>query len=208
MPRLNLTEGETRALIIEEGRRLFVDIGYDKTTVADIARACGFSTANVHRVFGTKAQITEAIAETMLAQKIEAAEAAVAAADDPSAKLVAMVRSVHRGTVESFTADRKVHAMVLAGIEGRWEAIRRYRSRLLEMEEEIVAEGVASGDFDVPDVRAAALGLHMALKRLFHPVLVAEMLDEEDGGDADTLTAFCLRALGAPPGADVADPGR
>lgn len=200
MPRLNLTEEETRDLIVREGQRLFTDVGYDKTTVADIARACGFSTANVHRVFGTKARINEAIAETMLAEKIAEAEAAIAAEHTASAKLAAMIRTVHESTVRSFTIDRKIHQMVAAAIEGRWQTVTDYRLRLLAMLEALVEEGVTTGEFDVPNVHRAALALHMSLKRLFHPVLVAEMLDDVgDAGEPDMLIEFALRGLGARP---------
>ncbi|MEM9284527.1 MAG: helix-turn-helix domain-containing protein, partial [Pseudomonadota bacterium] len=75
MPRLNLSEAETRDLILDEAGRLYTEIGYDKTTIADIARACGFSSANVHRVFGTKARINRAMAERKLQGQLAAARA-------------------------------------------------------------------------------------------------------------------------------------
>jgi len=61
MRRLNLSEEETRALILENAYALFNDVGFNKTTIADIAKACGFSSANVHKYFGTKSAINQAI---------------------------------------------------------------------------------------------------------------------------------------------------
>lgn len=197
LPRLNLTEEETRALIVAQGRRLFVDVGYDKTTVADIARVCGFSTANVHRVFGTKAKINEAIAETMLSEQIARAEAAIASAETASERLEEMIRAVHDATVRNFTKDCKIHDMVTVAIEERWEPVRRYRMNLLRLIDQIVAEGVETGEFVVPDAHRAALGVSMACKRLFHPVVVAELLGEEKEGDVEVMTEMLLRSLGA-----------
>ena len=51
----------TRAAIVEAAERLFRTLGYQKTTVADIARALRMSPANVYRFFPSKAAINEAI---------------------------------------------------------------------------------------------------------------------------------------------------
>ncbi|MEM9839452.1 MAG: TetR/AcrR family transcriptional regulator, partial [Pseudomonadota bacterium] len=92
MPRLNLTEAETQALILDNADRLFTDIGFEKTTVAEIAKACGFSSANVHRVFGTKHAINCAIAGRKLSFKLLAARNAVDEAPTPPEKIKAFVR--------------------------------------------------------------------------------------------------------------------
>ena len=52
---------ETRKRILDEARGLFRTYGYAKTTVADIAQACGMSPANVYRFFASKAAINDTI---------------------------------------------------------------------------------------------------------------------------------------------------
>ena len=47
-------EGAQRCKIIATAEKLFREIGYQKTTVADIARALGMSPANVYRFFDSK----------------------------------------------------------------------------------------------------------------------------------------------------------
>ena len=42
---------ETRRKIVDTAERLFREIGYQKTTVADIAKALRMSSANVYRFF-------------------------------------------------------------------------------------------------------------------------------------------------------------
>jgi AcrR family transcriptional regulator len=197
LPRLNLTEEETRRLIQDEARRLFLDIGYEKTTIADIAKACGFSTANVHRVFGTKAQIREACAEEMLMEKLGLAEEAIGGEATAPARLRAFVHAVHGFTRAMLSEEPRMHSMVAAAVEERWEAITRYRLRLLKIERAIVRDGARCGEFDVADPDRAALALHMMLKRVFHPLLIAEMEEAPDAGEVDLLIDFALRALGA-----------
>src|SRR5215208_7195024 len=60
---LSPRELDVRARIVETAEALFRDIGYQKTTVADIAKALRMSPANVYRFFDSKKSINEAVAE-------------------------------------------------------------------------------------------------------------------------------------------------
>lgn len=197
MPRLNLTEAETQALILDEADRLFTDIGFDKTTVADIAKACGFSSANVHRVFGTKHAINCAIAGRKLSAKIAAARAAVQDARNPAEKICAFVRTVHVLTTETINDNKRVHDMVTRAIQDEWEEVRRYRLELLAIAREIIAEGAASGAFDVDDVDRAAKAFHTSAMGFFHPMAVADLMVYPDRCDVEDWLPFALKALGA-----------
>ncbi|MEO7430336.1 MAG: helix-turn-helix domain-containing protein, partial [Acidimicrobiales bacterium] len=45
---------ETRAVIVRAGCDLFIEQGYGRTTVADIARAAGVSVETIYASFGNK----------------------------------------------------------------------------------------------------------------------------------------------------------
>src|ERR1700732_71886 len=62
---------DTYQLIVEVAVRLFRQIGFQKTTVADIARELCMSPANVYRFFAAKSEINEAVCMDLLG-KIEA----------------------------------------------------------------------------------------------------------------------------------------
>ncbi len=51
-------ETDTRERILEVAERLFRQIGYQKTTVADIAKELRMSPANVYRFFESKKRYT------------------------------------------------------------------------------------------------------------------------------------------------------
>ncbi|WP_145963865.1 helix-turn-helix domain-containing protein, partial [Bradyrhizobium algeriense] len=55
-------EPDTRGRIVATAERLFRQIGYQKTTVADIAKALRMSPANVYRFFDSKKAINEVVA--------------------------------------------------------------------------------------------------------------------------------------------------
>ena len=196
MPKRTMTEGETRQLILDRAYALFAEIGYNKTTIGDIAKACGFSPANVHKHFGTKSAINQAIASVMLDEKVREAKAAIARHRTASNKLRALIKTVHESTLESFRHRAKVYDTLAAAAEEKWEAIRAYRITLREMIRDIVVQGRDRGEFAVADVDRATQAIHMAATRLIHPLNVVEMIGEPDAGDVDTLTDFLLAGLG------------
>ena len=82
----------TRAAIMDTADRLFRTLGYQKTTVADIARELRMSPANVYRFFPSKSAITEAIAERLLEQVIAAVRAIAAGPGTPPDRVRALFR--------------------------------------------------------------------------------------------------------------------
>ena len=195
MPRLNLSEEETRSLILDRAYTLFTDVGYSKTTIADIAKACGFSAANVHKHFGTKSAINQAIASVMLNEKLIEAEAAVKRCRSASNKLRALIKTLHESTLESFRHRVKVYDTLAAAAEEKWEAVRAYRLRIREMIRDIVVLGCETGEFSATDADRSTQAIHMAATRVLHPINVVEMIGEPDAGDIEILIEFLLRGL-------------
>ena len=61
-------ETDTRERILVVAERLFRQIGYQKTTVADIAKELRMSPANVYRFFNSKKSIHEGVARTLMGE--------------------------------------------------------------------------------------------------------------------------------------------
>lgn len=57
----------TRARIISAARTLFVEQGYEPTTIAQIARSAGVSVPTVQKIFGTKAALAKTVYDVTLA---------------------------------------------------------------------------------------------------------------------------------------------
>ena len=71
-------EKDTHRQIVEVAERLFRQIGFQKTVVADIARELHMSPANVYRFFAAKSEINAAVCMDLLG-KIEADAGKIAA---------------------------------------------------------------------------------------------------------------------------------
>ena len=65
-------EADTRARILVVAEQLFREIGYQKTTVADIAKVLRMCPANVYRFFDSKKAINEGVARRLMGEVEEA----------------------------------------------------------------------------------------------------------------------------------------
>src|SRR5438477_10831373 len=77
-------ETDTRERILVVAERLFRQIGYQKTTVADIAKELRMSPANVYRFFDSKKSIHEGVARGLMGE-VEVAAQTLAAQPGPAA---------------------------------------------------------------------------------------------------------------------------
>jgi len=59
-------EPNTHIIIVDAAERLFGQIGFQKTTVLDIAHNLRMSPANVYRFFASKTEIHEAVVRRLL----------------------------------------------------------------------------------------------------------------------------------------------
>src|SRR4028119_498935 len=89
-------ESATRSRIVEIAERSFREIGYRKTTVADIAKALRMSSANVYRFFESKKATNEAVAERLMAEMEAELGAIVARRTSAADRLAEFVRALNR----------------------------------------------------------------------------------------------------------------
>lgn len=190
----------TRCRVVETAERLYRQFGYLKTTVADIAAELGMSSANIYRFFASKAAITEAVVQKVTGEVVDEARAVAARPDlSASEKLRRTVRICNTSICERCLADSRMHAMVHAAIDENWQVIRRHKAAIREVNAAIIAEGVGTGEFDVPDPALAAICFQHAMMSSLHPLIVEHRLREGEDVEAmiEPMLAFAFRALGA-----------
>jgi AcrR family transcriptional regulator len=195
-------EPDTRERILVVAERLFREIGYQKTTVADIAKVLRMSPANVYRFFDSKKAIHEGVARGLMSE-VEDAARAIAIRHQPAAsRLRELITTIHRMNSESYVGDSKLHEMVEIAMEESWEVCVAHMQRLTETIAGVIAEGVASGEFDVPDVPLAASCTCTAMMRFFHPQMIAQAVNKP-GPSLDQLVDFLLVGLASRGGSAV-----
>ena len=185
----------TRCRILATAERSFREIGYQKTTVADIAKTLKMSPANVYRFFDSKKAINEAVVERLIGE-VEALISAIADAPGSRAadRLTAVIEALHRDTLERCRAFPRMHEMIEAAMSESWDVCRHHVDRIGAVFERIVVDGVARGEFETDDPAGAARCLHTAIARYSHPLLVSQYPDAPVP-QLDVMTAFLLRSL-------------
>jgi AcrR family transcriptional regulator len=189
-------EPDTRERILVVAERLFRQIGYQKTTVADIAKELRMSPANVYRFFDSKKSIHEGVARGLMGEVEEAAHTIEKAEGPAAARLREQMTTINRMNTERYVGDAKMHEMVEIAMEESWEVCVAHMQVITESIAGVIAQGAASGEFDVTDVPTAALCTCTAMMRFFHPQMIAQCVDKP-GPTIDQQIDFVLAGLGA-----------
>ena len=187
-------EVDTRERILGVAERLFREIGYQKTTVADIAKVLRMSPANVYRFFDSKKAIHEGVARTMMGGVEQAAQAIATGPGSATSRLRELLTTVHRMNSERYVGDSKLHEMVEVAMEESWEVCVAHIERITQTIASVIADGAAAGEFDAPDVPLAAMCTCTAMIGFFHPQMIAQAA-KKPGASLDQVIDFILAAL-------------
>src|ERR1700724_4229730 len=189
-------EPDTGERILVVAERLFREIGYQKTTVADIAKVLRMSPANVYRFFDSKKAIHEGVARTLMGGVEQAAEVIASGRGSATLRLRELITTIHRKNCEPYTGDSKLHEMVEIAMEESWGVCVAHMQRITETIGGVIAEGAASGEFEAPDVPLAAMCACTAMMRFFHPQMIAQCANKP-GPSLDQMIDFVIAGLAA-----------
>lgn len=168
----------TRCRILATAEEAFRVIGYQKTTVADIAKTLRMSPANVYRFFDSKKAIHEAVIRRLMEDtERRVAEAAEAPGRSAEHLIADVITVMHYACVERCEANPRLHEMVEAAIAESWDVCRAHVDQIGSVFERLVREGVEAGAFEARDPAGAAACLHTAIVRYCHPGLVSQYPD-------------------------------
>ncbi len=171
---LSIPERDTRRSIVDTAERFFRDIGYQKTTVADIAKALRMSPANVYRFFDSKKSINEAVLARYKGELEESMAAIAAEPRSAGSRVRDIVTLVHRVNSARFADQVRMQEMVCAAMEESWDAIIGHIGRFDALLRRVIADGVECGEFRALDPDLATRCIRTALLRFHHPLLIAQ----------------------------------
>ena len=188
------SETDTRERILVVAERLFRQIGYLKTTVADIAKELRMSPANVYRFFDSKKSIHESVARRLMGE-VEVEAQHIARSEGPAAtRLRQMMTTINRMNTERYVGDSKLHEMVEIAMQEDWDVCVAHMELIGQTIGEVIGQGVASGEFEVEDLEVAALCACTAMMRFFHPQMIAQCA-EKPGPTIDQMIDFVIAGL-------------
>ena len=184
-----------REQIVEAAYEHFGHYGYEKTTVAELAKAIGFSKAYIYKFFDSKQAIGEVICAIGLDMIMAAVNAAIADAPSASEKLRRLFRALTEAGSELFFHERKLYDIAAVAARDKWPSTERYSERLLKLIESIVVEGRKAGEFErKTPLDEATLAIYMVMCPFINPVQLQYNLEAAPTA-AVVLSSLILRSL-------------
>lgn len=191
------SEHEVRSQIIEAAAEYFSHYGYDKTTVADLARAIGFSKAYIYKFFDSKRAIGEVICAMRLSEITAAVDEAVAAAPTAAEQLRRLFKTLVDAGGQLFFKDRKLYDIAATATQEAWPATLAYCAHIVDTVRRIVQQGRAAGEFERKTPLDETVGaIALVIYPYANPLLLQYHLDHADEA-ATQLSGLILRSLAA-----------
>jgi AcrR family transcriptional regulator len=196
-PQVRTKPDETRARIMATAEALFRRLGFNKTTVADIAAELEMSPANVYRFFPSKNAIVEAICKRSLSEVEERAWTVARSKATAAARMERLVLEILAFHKANFVTEQRVNELVVAAIEQSWDTIRAHKDVMLNVLEVILRDGIAAGEFEPVQPRETAELIMRSVIAFTHPLLVGQCLEEGEDIDSQARASvrFVLRAI-------------
>jgi AcrR family transcriptional regulator len=185
---------QTRALILDAAGKRFRHYGYQKTTMAEIARDLSMSTGNLYRFYPSKLDIAEAHAHFHEVDEDRLMEQIVSQPLPAADRLRAFSRMVLEETFKIIDESQKVFELAQAISRER----PAYANRRLAQErvflKALLHDGIAEGVFEsVADLEFTAEMYQCATMKFRYPQLYncfnLEMLRRELEGTMDLIFA-------------------
>jgi AcrR family transcriptional regulator len=138
------------------GVESFARRGYHATTTRDIAGGAGMSPAALYVHFPSKAALLFAISRSGHEQTLALVENVLTREQDPAERIRMLVEDFVAWHARRHTVARVVQYELQALPEKEYEIVAELRRRIERIVREVIADGVESGAFSVPEPRTAA----------------------------------------------------
>lgn len=178
-----------RDSILQAAKNRFGHYGFKKTSMAEIAKDCNMSAANIYRHFGGKNDIIAALATNIFAEE-ERQLARLCTADFPDASsklhsffMEALVRSHHY-----VTEKPRMKEMVDYICQERVDLIQTNSDAKLEFIASILQEGINTHEFFIEDIEKTSMAIKSATV-MFHTPLFFDLCS------IDLLKSSCTNVV-------------
>ena len=171
--------------------------GPNKTNVVDVARELGQSHASVYRYFAGKADLIDALVERWLQAVLKPLEAIARAPGPAPDRLRSWLRTLMRAKIHKVRDDPELFATYHTIATHSVELVARHMATLVGQVEAILADGVASGAFQITDLRRAAMAIQAATLRFHHPALLAAPNTIPTDDELEHVAALLIAGLRA-----------
>ncbi|WP_286157311.1 TetR/AcrR family transcriptional regulator [Sinorhizobium sp. RAC02] len=121
MPRIAIPQGRSgtevkiwRERMLDVAEQHFRHIGFQKTTVADIAKCLEMSSANVYRFFPSRMAINASISGRFFEEYIQVATLTACIRGSAQTRLVETLKRLHQKRKATFVEEKRIHDLMVA----------------------------------------------------------------------------------------------
>jgi len=189
-------EHERRDQIIREADEHFRRNGYSQTSVAELAKAIGVSSAYVYRFFDSKQAIGEAVCRAVLARMAAALWEIAQRPNSASQRIRLLVKALKNQGQEQYFKQRALHDIVSTALRDHWPSVLVHRYEILQVVRKVVGDGRQSGEFErKTPLDETCLAIFECLMPFAHPLLLELRTPEELDVSVVAVTNLVLRSL-------------
>lgn len=142
----------------------FVLYGYGKTTMAEIARDCSMSAANLYRFFESKQDIGAALASRCLSEKERRLQVVVDQPDISSAEcLQVFALTIFDFMYSQCLGTPRISELIEAVCMGRPDFINQHKISVHALISKILTKGKRNQEFKIKNIDATASAVQAAL---------------------------------------------
>jgi AcrR family transcriptional regulator len=164
-----------RNTILAAASARFSKYGYTKTTMAEIARDCDMSAANLYRYFANKLDIGATLARTYLDEKLARLNHIVQQSERPTGeRLAEAITQALEFTHRQWSSNPRMNEMVTAICAARTDIVDHYAQEEHQLLVQLLADGIIREEFSIADIDEAATAIASAMTAFNHPLLMPQ----------------------------------
>lgn len=159
--------------ILDAARERFTQYGYNKTTMAEIAKDCGMSASNIYRFFANKLDIGASLACCSLESGLTHITAIVS---DPQysadIRLRQFIHAILDDTHRLWSENPKINELVVAICADRMDIVANHKQKKQTLLETLLTAGINAGEFEITDLATTAEAILTATTLFGMPTLM------------------------------------
>lgn len=190
------TAEEIKELILEKAIDRFVQYGFGKTTMVEIAKDCGMSAGNLYRYFESKFDIGVGVAQGYISEAEQILSDVLKRPSlKPAQRLEAFVLEKLKFMHSHIVEQPNVQDLVNYILDERWDLVERHRDVQNTFMSEILSEGNRTGEFKVGDVAQTANAIYAMTTKFRLPHFVKNVTLEELEQEAKAAVSLMIQGL-------------
>ena len=176
---MSINVSKTRDKLVDVARQLFASMGFEKTTMNDIAQASNKGRRTLYTYFKSKDDVLAAVIEAEMNQ-LHTILSNLVEQDIPADEKLVSFLYMRLDAMKMIVArNGTIRAAFFRDIWRVEKARKNFNVQETVLLNRILDDGVKEGIFEIPDTEATAYIIHQALRGLDVPYIRGKMGDSE-----------------------------